>query len=155
MSVDKFDEIERMANAFIEAFLFELPGHWRFGWDRARRRAGACHHDKSLITLSRPFAELGTVDDAHQILLHEIAHALVGKEENHGPRWLETARSIGYTGRVRHSGPTPDHLARWVGTCPAGHTVLRHRRPRNVVASCSTCHPRFDRAHLITWEQRS
>ena len=151
--MDKLDEIRHIANAFFEAYLHDVPGHWHFRWDHARRRAGACHHHKSLITLSRPIAELGTVDDAVQTLLHEIAHAIVGKDENHGPRWLETARSIGYTGRVRHSGPTPDHLARWAGRCPAGHTVLRYRRPRNMVASCTRCHPHFNRAHLIVWEQ--
>lgn len=137
----------------MQEHLGHLPTPWHFRWDTARRRAGACHHTKRTISLSRHITALGTFDDAEQTILHEIAHALCGKEENHGPKWLAVARSIGYTGRVRHTGPTPDHLAKWVGTCPAGHTVLRYRRPRNMVASCSTCHPRFDRAHLITWAE--
>lgn len=145
--------VQTRARTLIDAHLGHLPTPWHFRWDNARRRAGACHHDRSQISMSRYITEMSTLDDAEQTLLHEIAHALCGKRENHGPRWLATARSLGYTGQVRHTGPTPDHLARWIGTCAAGHTVLRYRRPRNMVASCSQCHPRFNTAFLITWEE--
>lgn len=141
-----------------ERLMHEHLGHfsvtWQFRFDHARRRAGACHHDRAQISLSRHITELVSLDDAEQTVLHEIAHALCGKRENHSSRWLATARSIGYTGFTRHTGPTPDHLARWVGTCAAGHSVLRYRKPRNMVASCSQCHPRFNTAFVITWSER-
>ena len=146
--------VEYLAERLITEHLGHLPAAWQFRFDHARRRAGACHHDRALITLSRHITELATLDDAEQTVLHEIAHALCGKRENHSARWLETARSIGYIGSTRHTGPTPDHLARWIGTCPTGHTFLRHRRPRNMVASCTQCHPRFNTAFVITWAER-
>ncbi len=149
----ELSEIEAMAEALIDVHLGDQPHRWHFRWDHARRRAGACHHDKLRISLSVHLARLGTLEDAEQTMLHEIAHALCGKEHGHSQKWLDTARALGYTGHIRHTGPTPDHLARWRGTCPAGHVILRYRKPRNMVASCVVCHPRFSRKHLITWEQ--
>lgn len=145
-------EVQALAERRIAQHLSGLEHLWTFRWDHARRRAGACHHDKKQISLSIHVTVLGSLDDAEQTILHEIAHALSGKEHNHSQKWLDTARSIGYTGWVRHTGPSPEHLARWRGTCPAGHVILRYRRPRNMVASCVTCNPRFSRNHLIEWE---
>ena len=34
-------------------------------------------------------------------LLHEIAHAIVGREAGHGPLWKVTARRIGATPRAK------------------------------------------------------
>lgn len=144
-----------MAERLMASHLGDRPERWTFRWDHARRRAGACHHDKHQISLSVPLTTLGSLADAEQTMLHEIAHALCGKKEGHSRTWLATARSIGYTGHVRHTGPAADHLARWRGTCPAGHVILRYRKPRNMIASCVQCHPRFSREHLITWEWMS
>lgn len=145
--------VQYLAQRLMADHLGHLPTTWQFRFDHARRRAGACHHDRAVITLSRHITELGSLDDAEQTVLHEIAHALCGKRENHSARWLATARSIGYIGSTRHTGPTPDHLARWIGTCAAGHSIVRYRRPRNMVASCSQCHPRFNTAFVITWTE--
>ncbi len=145
-------EVQALAERLIAQHLSALEHPWIFRWDHARRRAGACHHDKKQISLSLHITTLGSIEDAEQTILHEIAHALCGKEHNHSQQWLDTARSIGYTGWIRHTGPSPDHLARWRGTCAAGHVVLRYRKPRNMVASCVACNPRFSRRHLLEWE---
>jgi len=152
MAVNELDDVQVLAERLIATHLSHSTDQWVFRWDHARRRAGACHHDKHEISLSRHITSLGSIADAEQTLLHEIAHALCGKKHNHSQKWLDTARSLGYTGWVRHTGPTPDHLARWRGTCSAGHVVLRYRKPRNMVASCVVCNPRFSRQHLINWE---
>ena len=152
IAVNELDDVRVLAERLIGEHLSLADHRWTFRWDHARRRAGACHHDTHEISLSRHITSLGSIDDAEQTLLHEIAHALCGKKHNHSQKWLDTARSLGYTGRVRHTGPTPDHLARWRGTCAAGHVVLRYRKPRNIIASCVVCNPRFSRQHLIDWE---
>lgn len=144
------DDVRRLAQALIDE---HLPTGWVFAYDHARRRAGATHFTHRRITLSRHLT--ARYDDAtnHQTLLHEIAHALVGPEVGHGRAWLAAARRLGYTGGVRHSGEAAVELARWAGTCPAGHVLHRFRRPTREL-SCGRCSRRFDRAHLVVWSER-
>jgi predicted SprT family Zn-dependent metalloprotease len=150
--VADYDEVISLAEHLIEVHLADKKWQWTFFFDHAVRRVGACHHDTKRISLSRHYVDIADIDDVKQTLLHEVAHAMVGKRHNHSQQWLDTARSIGYTGWIRHEGASPTHLARWRGTCPNGHEVLRFRRPRNFVASCIECYPRYDERYLITWE---
>ena len=51
---------------------------WRFRFDHARRRAGVCTHATRTISLSGPLTDLYDADTVRAVILHEIAHALVG-----------------------------------------------------------------------------
>lgn len=138
------------ANALIRMHLDET---WTFAFDNAKRRAGLCNFTRRQISVSRYLAARHDDDEVHQTLLHEVAHAMAGPDAGHGPGWRRIARRIGYVGGTTHHGETATELAPWVGTCPNGHTVYRHRRPRGV-SSCSQCAPRFDRRFLIGWTRR-
>lgn len=122
---------------------------WTFAFDRAVRRAGSCRYDTRRITLSRALTQLHTQAEVRDTVLHEIAHALC-PGEGHSQKWRRTAISIGSTGQRCVPREAPRVPGAWVGTCPAGHTVDRHRAPQRV-ASCSQCSPRFDPAHVFTW----
>jgi len=130
-----------------------LDPSWSFGFDRARTRAGSCDHARRRITMSRHLAAAWDDDEVHQILLHEVAHAMAGSRAGHGPVWRRTAAELGYVGGRTHDGPVAVDQARWIGRCPAGHEHHRFRRPTRSV-SCARCSGRFDPAHLITWTQR-
>ena len=41
----------------------------------------------------------------------------------------------------------------WLGVCPAGHTVERHKRPERVMA-CGQCGSGFSVAHVFEWTHR-
>lgn len=129
------------------------PSVWTFGFDSAKRRAGLCNFTEHRITVSRYLAERSGDDEIHQVLLHEIAHALAGPEAAHGPVWRRTAAELGYVGSRLHEGTTVDDLAPWVGVCPSGHTIYRYRRPTRR-SSCASCSRAFHPAHLITWTRR-
>ncbi len=131
-----------------------LDASWSFGFDRARTRAGACDYAKRRITVSRLIAERSSDDDIHQVLLHEVAHALAGPGAGHGPRWKRIADDLGYAGSRLYTGATVTELAPWVGSCPAGHLHYRHRRPTRVM-SCAKCSRRFDARYAIHWQRRS
>lgn len=130
-----------------------LDASWTFAFDNAKRRAGACDFRRKRITVSRYLSARYDDETNRQTLLHEIAHALAGPTAGHGPRWKSVAHSIGYRGGVTHDGETATELAPWVGTCPAGHTVYRHRRS-NRTLSCARCAPRYDARFAFTWHRR-
>jgi len=143
------------AEALIRTHLDPIhgAGTWTFGFDRAKRRAGLCNYTEHRITVSRYLAAAFDDDDAHQILLHEVAHALAGSEAGHGERWRRIAQELGYVGGRTHNGDVSRELAPWVGVCPAGHEHARFRRPSRPM-SCAKCARSFSRAHLITWQRR-
>lgn len=130
-----------------------LSPDWSFAFDRAKRRAGQCNYTDRRITVSRYLAEKFEDDEIHQVLLHEVAHALAGPRAGHGPEWKRIARELGYVGGRTHDGDIAHELAPWVGSCPGGHTHFRFRRPTRAT-SCARCSSRFSRAHLIRWQER-
>ncbi|MGO3146128.1 MAG: SprT-like domain-containing protein [Leucobacter sp.] len=128
-------------------------GSWSFGFDNAKRRAGQCNYIDRRITVSKYLVEKFDDDETHQILLHEVAHALAGSAAAHGPRWQRIARDLGYVGGRTHNGEIAHERAPWVGRCPAGHTHFKFRRPTRE-SSCMKCARGFSHAHLITWVRR-
>ncbi|MGR4010779.1 SprT-like domain-containing protein [Leucobacter sp. 1207-22] len=126
---------------------------WSFDFDRAKRRAGLCNFTERRITVSRYLAEKYPLDEVHQILLHEIAHALVGPNAGHGPKWRDTARAIGYVGGRTHDGEIAHEQAPWMGMCPAGHEFFRFRKPTRP-SSCTKCARGYSPEHGITWRKR-
>lgn len=147
----ELDRVRVWAEALIRMHLD--PG-WSFGFDAAKKRAGACDYAKRRITLSRYLAELHEDDDVHQTLLHEVAHAMAGHEAGHGPEWRRIAREIGYVGGATHRLEVATAQARWIGTCPNGHEIARFRRPGSRAVSCARCSRSFDRRYLVRWRER-
>jgi predicted SprT family Zn-dependent metalloprotease len=138
------------ANALIA---LHLDPSWTFDFDHARRRAGLCNYTHKRITVSRHLATLFEDDDIHQVLLHEVAHAIAGAGTGHGPKWKKVAAELGYEGGTTHDGPTADHLAPWIGACPSGHTYYRHREPKRP-QSCGRCARGYSAQHVIAWQRR-
>ena len=146
-------ELERVrtwANALIA---LHLDSGWTFGFDNAKTRAGLCNYTAKRITVSKYLAARYEDDEIHQVLLHEVAHAMAGTRAGHGAQWRATAKELGYEGKRLHDGAIADELAPWVGTCPAGHVHYRYKRPARPLA-CGKCARRFDAANLITWTER-
>ena len=146
-------ELHRVRGWAEALIALHLDASWTFGFDNAKRRAGLCDFDRKRISLSRYLAARYDDDDNHQTLLHEVAHALAGPAAGHGPAWKRIARDLGYVGGTTHQGETAIELAPWVGTCPAGHVVYRHRRATRAT-SCARCARQYDPAHLLTWTRR-
>jgi predicted SprT family Zn-dependent metalloprotease len=127
---------------------------WRVGVDRAKTRAGVCRFDVREIALSGPLTRLLSPGEVRETLLHEIAHALVGPAHQHDAVWREQAARLGCAPQASMPSDAPRLVAPWVGTCPAGHTVQRHRRPQRP-ASCSQCSRTYDPRHQLRWQFRA
>lgn len=146
----ELDRVRIWGEALIR---MHLDASWSFGFDNAKRRAGLCDYTNKRITVSRYLAARFEDDEIHQVLLHEVAHALAGHTAAHGPAWKHVARDLGYVGGTTHRGETAVELAPWVGRCPAGHVTYRHRRPTRAT-SCARCSRTFDARHVFDWTRR-
>lgn len=143
--------VRQWADALIALHLD--PAVWRFAFDNAKTRAGLCDYGKHRITVSRHLAGRYDDDEIHQVLLHEVAHAIAGSKAGHGPRWRTVAGDLGYVGGRLHDGAIASELAPWIGRCPAGHEHYRYRTPAKPLA-CGRCARRYDAANLIVWTRR-
>ena len=142
-----------LRDAFAMAeYLLEVHGldDWDVAYDNAKLRAGICRFSDRVLGLSAPLTAVHSEEDVRDTILHEIAHALVGPRHGHDAVWREQARAIGCSGERCVSADTPRVPAAWLGTCPGGHTLERHRRPERVL-TCGLCSPTFDLAHVYTW----
>ena len=147
-SCDRYDLVIAEAEDLIGVHLD--TDKWSFAFDSAKKRLGACKWETNEISLSRYFVDLHSLDEIRQVLLHEIAHALSGPKAGHNKKWKDTATRIGYRHEKISGEEIGNATARFVGTCPSGHTAYRHRKPKTEL-SCSRCARRFDRRFLITW----
>lgn len=96
-----------------------------FSFNNSRTKAGICYEGPLEIQLSNYFIKspVATEQKIRDILLHELAHAIVGLDEMHNEKWKAVAREIGCTAD-RCSGPfllKSDY--KYLITCPMGcHT---------------------------------
>ena len=156
MSINKLQFIDAMCRREMSKHLQtnpEINGSWKFEFDSAKRRAGLCNYTARTISLSKHLVLLHDVDQAKQVLWHEIAHALCGKNEGHGKVWLATAKGLGYRADRFSGTKIAQSTARWSGVCPAGHEHFRFRKPTRPL-SCGVCGKGFSKANLIRWSER-
>ena len=140
-------QVEQLATELLQA---NGLIQYSFGFDRAVRRAGQCDFSNRRITLSKHFIENSTLDSIHQVLLHEIAHALVGQDVGHGKAWKQRAGLLGYRHEKLDGAAIAKNSAKYLGLCAVGHRHYRMRRPTRAL-SCQLCNPSFSRKHLIGW----
>ena len=90
--------------------------NWKFAFDNARQRLGFCSYKKKTISLSKNFISLLGEDEITDTILHEIAHALVGRKCGHGYTWQRKAIEIGCNGLRLYNGEARVE-AKYKGTC--------------------------------------
>ena len=78
---------------------------WFLSTDRRATRAGACYEHFRTIVLSSNMLRNASVSDkdVRNVVLHEIAHALVGASHQHDEVWRQKAIEIGCDGKEFHS----------------------------------------------------
>lgn len=110
---------------------------WSFGWCDHKTTVGWCYHGRRRIEFSTYFTEISDFD-IEQTILHEIAHALVSSDHGHDAVWRAKAREIGYFGkRCLDTDVVPE--GKYIGICPAGHEIYRHRKTEAVITEQFYC----------------
>ena len=91
-----------------------------------------------MIFMSKGFVLNNEENEIKNIILHEIAHALVGIGEGHSRKWKNTAIDIGCNGkRTNDTAVMPK--GKFIYKCKnCGHKIYTHRRLR-LVYSCLMC----------------
>jgi len=120
-------------------------GHVPFEFNRSVRSLGKTTfegrpdvtgaHRIIKMGLSRKFVELLPEDEIRDVILHEIAHMIVGPRPvggAHGPVWKATARRIGAKPN-RCATPTAKPVGEFTLLCDKGHKGgVYHRHPQRV-----------------------
>jgi len=125
---------------------------WGFKFDNGKRRAGQCNYTERVISISKHLVEHHSLDEVQQVVLHEIAHAMVGSEAGHGPIFKKQAAALGYRGNNFSGREIAASEAPWVGHCQAGHVHYRYRKPTRPLG-CALCSKTFSRATQIVWQR--
>jgi hypothetical protein len=104
--------------------------YWKFKFDNAKMRFGLCDEFTKTISLSKHLVFLNDEEIVEQVILHEIAHALVGCKHKHNHIFQQKAREIGCKFINRYCSEEIDLV------------------PRNVVANCPKCGYEFKRYRI-------
>ncbi len=134
------DQAEKIAVSLMEKHQLT---NWSFAFDRAKVRFGCCHYTKKTITLSRYLTELNTEAHVRDTILHEIAHALVGKKHNHDRIWKAKALEIGC--KPRRCYDVSDiklPLRKYTAQCPQCKITFQTQKKRRV--ACATCCKKYN-----------
>lgn len=87
-------ETRMLANSLLRKHGLADAG-WSFNWDNAKSRGGQCDHTYRRITMSRHLVPMWSDQEVLDTLKHEVAHALVGAGQGHGPVWARKMRELG------------------------------------------------------------
>lgn len=126
------------------------------------RRAGRWVTDPSSVTwhnlsLSRKLVALWPEDEVRDVILHEIAHVLVGPQHGHDVVWKAACRRVGAKPERTYEGTLPSIDLPWVATCPSCGHVAQRTRPLKPGAhqSCRSCSGRrYDPAYELVYVRR-
>ena len=117
-----------------------LSKGWSFEFDNSVRRFGLCSYGRHTISLSRNLVVLNDESKVLDVILHEIAHALVGGGHGHDAVWQAKCREIGARPERCYSlDEVETPKLRYVAVCGACKKEWqKHREPnKNRIASCS------------------
>lgn len=92
------------------------------------------HNDK-IISISKKFIIVSTIEEFKYIILHEIAHAKLGKGYGHGQKFIETCRSIGVKSRyIKESVDIP--IKRKMLICNICNELYEYRNGEQYCRDC-------------------
>ncbi|MEN7973563.1 MAG: SprT-like domain-containing protein [Verrucomicrobiota bacterium] len=105
-SGDAATQREEKVAAVLQTALELMHAHglkkWHFKFDHGTRRAGCCNYRDKIISISFNLVQSASDEDIRDTVLHEIAHALVGRKHHHDAIWKAKAREIGCSGERCH-----------------------------------------------------
>jgi predicted SprT family Zn-dependent metalloprotease len=104
---------------------------WRYKFVNSTTATGMTFHGEEKIGLSKNFihSEKTTKEEIVNVILHEIAHAIVGAQEKHNEVWLSKALEIGCDGKVKSKD---FNEYKYVFRCKKGCEIRRMRMTKKL-----------------------
>lgn len=105
-----------------------------FSINNCKENAAICYDNPLEIQISRYFLEspIATKEKIDDILLHELAHAVVGPGEGHNVKWKNFAKSIGCTSEVCVGPFLKKRDYNYSLQCPDGCDVRKLKKTRKI-----------------------
>ena len=95
MDLIKLHKVKEFALQKMEEWGLIEEG-WSFVWDtRAVRRYGQCRYRQRESGVTKVLANLNTIEETKDVVLHEIAHALTGPGHGHDWAWKQKCVLVG------------------------------------------------------------
>ena len=123
---------------------------WKFQFNERKVSAGLCKFSTKTVFLSIPFIQIRTAEKTKDTILHEIAHALVGRENGHNHIWQAKAKEIGCNGERCFNDAVVE--GKYKAVCPNGHIHYLHRKPK-LRRSCGKCCKAFNPEFILEFKK--
>jgi predicted SprT family Zn-dependent metalloprotease len=135
----KLTDAKILAETYLEQ---HLKNGWVFDFDNAVNRFGSCRHHSRRITLSRKLTKVNDMDRVERVIIHEVAHAVLGRGYGHSSIWKSKCLELGGDGeRCFTDDNTIMPKLKYTLTCPkCGTTISRSRLGKSAKKSaCNKC----------------
>lgn len=118
--------IERRANELLTEHGLAEQG-WKFAFCHSKQHLGWCKHTRKEIQFSSYFTH-NEREEIEDVILHEIAHALVGPKHGHDYVWQMKCVEIGARPERLNSTSTTSATHNYIIECQkCGQQLKRHR----------------------------
>jgi predicted SprT family Zn-dependent metalloprotease len=127
---------------------------WSFTFNKSYGNIGQCLYNKKEIQFSKHYLAL-SIEDITDIILHEIAHAIVGSKHNHDKVWKAKAIEIGCNGeRLFHGVKNVSIPYKYITKCKrCGMVYGRFKSIKNISHSCSVCDSKYNPNNILVWDE--
>lgn len=95
-------EVVDLATALLREFNLAGQG-WSVRLSKSSTRAGRCDYVRKQLEFSTRAIAQYSNEEMEEVILHELAHAIVGPGHEHGRVWAAQVRELGGHPQERHS----------------------------------------------------
>jgi predicted SprT family Zn-dependent metalloprotease len=133
----------------------KLSVDWEFRFNNTTSNIAQCNYDKAIIQFSNSYVSLLSQKEIINIILHEIAHALVGAGHNHDAVWQKKALEIGCDGKRLYNGEIV-YPSKYIAKCKyCDNVYYRMRLPKNNrTYSCCKCDSIYNPKYILNWVEK-
>ena len=134
---------------------------WKVKANKATVTFGSCRFKDNTLVFSKILIPYCSSKAKKTIVIHEIAHAIVGAKHGHDEIWRQKDIELGGNGKrmgddnyfedASYSIIQQKHY-KYKAVCANGHTHYRNRKPALVV-SCKECSPVFNRKFILSYKE--
>lgn len=108
---------------------------WKWEYNNLKRTLGLCNYREKKLFFSTAFIPINPPEIILDVVLHEIAHALVGPNFGHSNVWKRKAREVGAKPRsCQGNAISPE--GKYKLECGCGLVHHFHRQPKYDVYRC-------------------